>query len=82
MSINFHSPNLVFIVNLIDNSNIKVGMGKVMKRALTVHGHLLEDTEVKLMITEVKPDITHPSYGYPIEKGGFCAWNIQQVVVA
>ena len=81
MSIHFHSPNLIFIVNFFDNLNSKVGVGKVMEKTPEVHGHDLLDTEVKLLIIEVKPEMTHPSYGYPIEKGSFCAWDVQQVVV-
>ena len=64
-------------VELLVDLNI-VAKGEFPKPKL-VHGHVLLENEEYILIKDVFEDLTHPTYGYPLEIHSFVAWPVKDL---
>ena len=63
---------------LLNHFKIKnVGIGEVCEpQHQVVHGNVIKDFEVYVLVKEIwKDELSHPSYGYPVERNRFTVWD-------
>ena len=53
----------------------------ISRRPELVHGHVLLENEKYILIKDVFEDLTHPTYGYPLEIHSFVAWPVEDLKI-
>ena len=68
----------LMLVNLYHNERL-FASGEIVKNAEKVHNIELKQSEVKVLVNSIAAsggEVTHPLYGYDIERGSYVAWSV------